>query len=207
MLKNNKYYKYLKYKQKYINLIGGAPGDSIYHDVPDENYHIYNDNGVDKYNSCAICFDEYKTNQIIKLLECNHYFHEKCVYKLLTCPLCRKNISENSKNLFYHKLPKSKLFELNSVKINKINFNSTDEKNKILDELSSMMVHLGNEYDKIISTLSINALKLIKLLREFKDNVENHLIHYNFSADEIIILETYIQTCKELIQKLIDSFN
>ena len=96
---------------------------------------------------------------------------------------------------------------MNSVKINKINFNSTDEKNKILDELSSMMVHLGNEYDKIISTLSINALKLIKLLREFKDNVENHLIHYNFSADEIIILETYIQTCKELIQKLIDSFN
>lgn len=46
---------------------------------------------------CSICLDPIKSNKhIVRYLECNHYFHVKCIdYWILhkpECPLCRKKI-------------------------------------------------------------------------------------------------------------------
>lgn len=46
---------------------------------------------------CSICRCEYKNNEGIRILDCNHNFHKKCVDRWfkkenVTCPLCRKNI-------------------------------------------------------------------------------------------------------------------
>jgi Ring finger domain len=43
---------------------------------------------------CAICFDDFKLNETdIRNLQCNHIFHEKCIFPWLrsnaTCPVCR----------------------------------------------------------------------------------------------------------------------
>ena len=46
--------------------------------------------------SCSICMDEYKNEDVISILNCNHKFHKKCVdkwlYRNLSCPICRQNI-------------------------------------------------------------------------------------------------------------------
>lgn len=50
-------------------------------------------------NECSICYEKYKINEKIYLLECNHFFHKKClkmamkIGNLNSCPLCRKNIN------------------------------------------------------------------------------------------------------------------
>lgn len=55
---------------------------------------------ISKYNetTCVICWDEFKNNDIIKILPCNHYFHNVCIdiwlEKNATCPQCRYNILE-----------------------------------------------------------------------------------------------------------------
>ena len=47
--------------------------------------------------TCSICIEDiYKDSKIIKLDNCNHIYHELCLYKWIyknnTCPLCRKEI-------------------------------------------------------------------------------------------------------------------
>ncbi len=51
-------------------------------------------------NDCAICLDDYKLDDNILILNCNHNFHEKCIENLIPnqnqdnlCPLCRKTIN------------------------------------------------------------------------------------------------------------------
>ncbi len=51
-------------------------------------------------NECAICLDEYKLDDKILILNCNHNFHENCVENIIPnqnqdnlCPLCRKTIN------------------------------------------------------------------------------------------------------------------
>ncbi|KAF7683675.1 E3 ubiquitin-protein ligase [Astathelohania contejeani] len=52
----------------------------------------------DKLNEeCMICLDNYKVNEKIRILNCDHYFHTKCVDKWLCgvsgqCPTCRKDV-------------------------------------------------------------------------------------------------------------------
>ena len=46
---------------------------------------------------CFICMDDYKLNQLKRLLpKCNHYFHKKCIDKWLkkkaSCPVCRDEL-------------------------------------------------------------------------------------------------------------------
>lgn len=50
-------------------------------------------------NECAICLEEYKIDDKIIILNCNHNFHENCIENLIPnenknslCPLCRKTI-------------------------------------------------------------------------------------------------------------------
>jgi|LakMenEpi03Aug12_release.lakeMendotaPanAssembly.Ray.scaffolds.fasta_scaffold09607_7 RING-finger-containing ubiquitin ligase len=48
---------------------------------------------------CSICMDDYKEEDKIIILKCNHYYHEKCIENWLcnqkvTCPICRKDTRE-----------------------------------------------------------------------------------------------------------------
>jgi len=59
---------------------------------------------IGEEKSCSICFDEFSKDDEIGLLNCEHFFHSKCIeewgkYKT-ECPLCRKDIPEknNSEN-------------------------------------------------------------------------------------------------------------
>jgi hypothetical protein len=49
---------------------------------------------------CSICCSDMKNIDIIRVLQCNHYFHLMCIDEWLrdhnTCPLCRNNISEHN---------------------------------------------------------------------------------------------------------------
>ena len=47
-------------------------------------------------NTCSVCLEEFKEDDIIKKLNCNHIFHKDCLEPWLNnnrnCPLCRQNI-------------------------------------------------------------------------------------------------------------------
>ena len=65
--------------------------DSILEDVSELN---------DENKMCLICLEEYKNNDIIKKLPCNHIFHSECLKIWLsqkaTCPICRKDLRQNN---------------------------------------------------------------------------------------------------------------
>lgn len=61
-----------------------------------------NDHNINEYKDkeCNICLDNYKNNDELKILPCNHLFHSNCIHNWLcnekiTCPICRKDIREN----------------------------------------------------------------------------------------------------------------
>lgn len=50
--------------------------------------------------NCSICYDEFKRDEIITLLDCNHIFHRECiknwlVYEKTTCPACRVDVRDS----------------------------------------------------------------------------------------------------------------
>jgi len=51
---------------------------------------------------CTICQDEYKNEETLLEMPCEHDFHEECLVNWLklhnTCPICRKPVETNSEN-------------------------------------------------------------------------------------------------------------
>jgi hypothetical protein len=50
-------------------------------------------------STCSICIDQFKENEVIRIMPCNHQFHQKCVDPWILnyrkeCPLCRQLIHE-----------------------------------------------------------------------------------------------------------------
>ena len=49
-------------------------------------------------SSCSICLDKYSINDVVKVLPCNHKFHNKCLKPWfkdsVCCPNCRLDIKE-----------------------------------------------------------------------------------------------------------------
>ncbi|MEE6496853.1 hypothetical protein FKM82_002507 [Ascaphus truei] len=47
-------------------------------------------------DSCAVCIDTYKPNDVVRILTCNHFFHKNCIDPWLldhrTCPMCKCDI-------------------------------------------------------------------------------------------------------------------
>ncbi|NXO41702.1 RN128 ligase, partial [Locustella ochotensis] len=47
-------------------------------------------------DSCVVCFEQYKPNDVMRVLTCNHIFHKTCIDPWLlehgTCPLCKCDI-------------------------------------------------------------------------------------------------------------------
>ena len=54
----------------------------------------------DENKICPICLEEYKNNDMIKKLNCNHIFHSECLKKWLSvkavCPTCRNDLRQNN---------------------------------------------------------------------------------------------------------------
>ena len=54
----------------------------------------------DENKICLICLEEYKNNDMIKKLNCNHIFHSECLKKWLSinaiCPTCRNDLRQNN---------------------------------------------------------------------------------------------------------------
>ena len=58
-------------------------------------------------NICAICLENTKKNEEIVTMDlCNHQYHKNCAIETLDvkeeCPLCRKRITWNVKQLIKH---------------------------------------------------------------------------------------------------------
>ena len=88
------YYKTLSIKKKRTTL-------SVVDDVSDIYVFstLLNNIGTTIYHdtSCVICFENFQSDDKIKLLPCNHYFHDACISKWIstneTCPICRGSSS------------------------------------------------------------------------------------------------------------------
>ena len=50
----------------------------------------------DEDMKCAICFDEYKEEHLLRKMPCDHFFHKDCIdqwmEKMATCPICNQDI-------------------------------------------------------------------------------------------------------------------
>ncbi|XP_073690579.1 RING finger protein 150-like [Garra rufa] len=48
------------------------------------------------FDNCAVCIEDYKPNDVVRILPCCHVFHKNCVDPWLqdhrTCPMCKMNI-------------------------------------------------------------------------------------------------------------------
>lgn len=61
--------------------------------------------GIDDMYECSICLEEYKADDVLRKLPCDHRYHEHCITKYVTmgnlnCPLCRQPISRKTTSLF-----------------------------------------------------------------------------------------------------------
>jgi len=65
-------------------------GKGVHRDMPNTNC-----DEIPCDETCAICMDDINSN--VYKTTCNHYFHQKCLYKWIkekpSCPLCRNHIS------------------------------------------------------------------------------------------------------------------
>uniref|UniRef100_A0A8C1GNW7 Ring finger protein 44 n=1 Tax=Cyprinus carpio TaxID=7962 RepID=A0A8C1GNW7_CYPCA len=62
------------------------------------SYRFNLENHQSEQTLCVVCFCDFESRQLLRVLPCNHEFHAKCVDKWLktnrTCPICRADASE-----------------------------------------------------------------------------------------------------------------
>ena len=48
--------------------------------------------------TCSICCEDFMNNDEVRILPCNHYYHNNCIQEWLTknpsCPMCRQQTSQ-----------------------------------------------------------------------------------------------------------------
>lgn len=54
----------------------------------------------DKYQTCAICLEDYKENEELRILPCEHEYHKNCIDEWLvknnsSCPKCRQGANDS----------------------------------------------------------------------------------------------------------------
>jgi len=53
---------------------------------------------MEKSQACSVCWEDFSEGEEVKLLECQHCFHEGCIVPWLelhgTCPVCRKELNK-----------------------------------------------------------------------------------------------------------------
>ncbi|XP_076842529.1 RING finger protein 44 isoform X5 [Brachyhypopomus gauderio] len=62
------------------------------------SYRFNSESHQSEQTLCVVCFSDFESRQLLRVLPCNHEFHAKCVDKWLktnrTCPICRADASE-----------------------------------------------------------------------------------------------------------------
>ena len=62
------------------------------------NYNYFSDSNL----QCSVCWDDFKLEEEVRQLKCEHIFHEDCIIPWLelhnTCPVCRTEQEENEAN-------------------------------------------------------------------------------------------------------------
>merc|ERR1719450_1282130 len=55
---------------------------------------------MEKSQSCSVCWEDFVEGEEVRLLECEHCFHEGCIVPWLelhgTCPVCRKELGRST---------------------------------------------------------------------------------------------------------------
>lgn len=81
---------------------------------------------------CAVCLDDYESDDSLRILLCKHHFHRKCVDEWLkinkTCPLCLQDI-QNAEDRYN-----------NEEILNKCDGNEREDQNINQIEMSSMII-------------------------------------------------------------------
>ena len=91
------------------------------------------DNNINEYKNitCNICLDTFEIGNILRILECNHEFHEKCIITWLkqnnTCPVCRHELESNDPN--YERRKNNHRENLRNLHRNSNNINSNNNNN------------------------------------------------------------------------------
>ena len=91
------------------------------------------ENNINEYKNitCNICLDTFEIGNILRILECNHEFHEKCIITWLkqnnTCPVCRHELESNDPN--YERRKNNHRENLRNLHRNSNNINSNNNNN------------------------------------------------------------------------------
>ena len=149
--------KYIKYKQKYLN-IGGS---------------TLNDNCTDFI--CGLCLERHASDKIVvKLSSCSHILHYECICQLdlLQCPFCRIDILELIKleceNNKWQQTIKIKCNDKSTDKtIHNIEHSSENKINTIIYQLHKMLL------DKKPTTQSSEEQKTF--INKLKDHLNQKL--------------------------------
>ena len=85
-----------------INQIDNEVNDDIKLISPYLNYNSKLDiyNTINEKSTCNICLLDINYNDIIRTLNCEHFYHAKCIDKWFekksSCPMCRNNLYKNN---------------------------------------------------------------------------------------------------------------
>ncbi|KAI4367969.1 hypothetical protein MLD38_016590 [Melastoma candidum] len=81
-----------------VSSIGSVPAPTeAVESLPLKSYTKLNNNQNEETTQCYICLLEYEDGDSMRILPCNHFFHQNCVDRWLkeihrVCPLCRGDI-------------------------------------------------------------------------------------------------------------------
>ena len=71
--------------------------------LPIFTYKEKKDTNKHKLDTCSVCFDTFKDEDICRELKCNHIFHQKCIDPWLSehtsCPVCREETGKGCPKL------------------------------------------------------------------------------------------------------------
>ena len=92
-----------------------------------------NNENINKFKdiTCNICLEGFGIGNIVRVLECNHEFHENCIITWLktrnTCPVCRHELESNDPN--YERRKNNHRENLRNIHRNNNNNNSNNNNN------------------------------------------------------------------------------
>ena len=97
-VKHNEYLEYYRQGQLLASMAGTALGAAIKECFNNKDNTISLNFERLQQSECSICFEKYENDSNIKITQCGHIFHSKCLDNYISsgnrvCPLCRGKIN------------------------------------------------------------------------------------------------------------------
>ena len=182
-----------------------------------KKYNIVVNNNIDL--NCSICFEEYKINDSIKILNCGHHYCSTCIdnwYPNNSCPYCRQIISDNNifnSGLVTLYLTNNKLGELLLKIINnyrkQFNYNIIDKNYLIkidrLETITNNKNKINRYYINLIFSYiyKINFLPKLHIFQYKKEYILTKKYNMNkLKLNMYLILTNFIRIYNKQINKL-----